>query len=198
MFAYLKGKLAYCTPAMVHLDVAGVGYEVHISLNTYSAIQQMNEARLWVHLQIKEDAHTLFGFYEEIEKQLFLQLLSVSGVGASTARMMLSSMTPAELAQAIAHGNEKLLEKIKGIGAKTAKRIILELKDKVTRAQPVLATDMPAVHINNNNQQDALNALVALGIAKPAAEQALTKVLKAMPQLEESVEDLLKHALKNL
>lgn len=133
MFAYLKGKFVSKTPALVIMEVQGVGYELPISLNTFSRIQSMEEGTLYTYFQVKEDAHTLFGFYDLQEKELFIQLISVSGIGASTARMMLSSLKPDELIKAIVQGNTALLESIKGIGKKSAERIILELKDKLTK-----------------------------------------------------------------
>ena len=135
MIAYIDGIITYQSPAVIHLEVNGLGYEVQISLHTYSRIQGMQRCKLHTYLHIKEDAHTLYGFFEESEKHIFLQLLGVSGIGASTARMILSSVQPAEIQRAIVQENEKLLESIKGIGAKTAKRIILELKDKMVKQQ---------------------------------------------------------------
>lgn len=194
MIAYIEGKLTYKSPAVVYMDVQGLGYEVQISLHTYSRIQSLERCRLLVFLHIKEDAHTLYGFFDEREKQLFLQLISVSGVGASTARMILSSMQPEEIQAAILQENEKILERIKGIGAKTAKRIILELKDKMLKQK-----DMPDQLISTSNtlQVDALNALLALGIARPAAEAALQKALRNAADTG-SVEEVIKQSLRNL
>ncbi|ATL49790.1 Holliday junction branch migration protein RuvA [Chitinophaga caeni] len=196
MIAYLEGKLTYKTPALVYIDIQGLGYEVQISLNTYSKIQHLETCKLLTYLHIKEDAHTLYGFFEEAEKQMFLHLIGVSGIGASTARMMLSSLQPADIQRAILMENEKMLEGVKGIGAKTAKRVILELKDKMKRVQP------ETVHLsatpNNTTEEDALNALVTLGIARNMAEQAIRKVLKADPGLLNDLEDLIKKALKSL
>ena len=129
MIAYLSGKFSYKNPAVVFVDVHGVGYEVNISLNTYSHIQQLQEGKLFTYLQIKEDAHTLYGFYDSLEKEMFVLLISVSGVGASTARMMLSGMKPEEIRNAIVMKNTSVLEQVKGIGKKTAERLVLELKD---------------------------------------------------------------------
>ncbi|MCC7028997.1 MAG: Holliday junction branch migration protein RuvA, partial [Chitinophagaceae bacterium] len=136
MYAFLTGKYIVKTPAYVWLDVNGVGYEVYISLHTYSQIQDLQQGRLLTYLQVKEDAHTLFGFFDDDERTLFIHLLSVSGVGASTARMMLSSMKPDEIRHAIVTENELLLGRIKGIGPKSAKRLILELKDKLLKLKP--------------------------------------------------------------
>jgi len=131
MFAYLSGTFTYKSPTQVHVDISGIGFEVHISLFTYELIRSLDAGKLHIHQIIKEDAHVLYGFSDRVEKDVFLHLLSVSGVGASTARMMLSSMTPNELIHSIVSGNEAVLEKIKGIGKKTAQRIVLELKDKL-------------------------------------------------------------------
>lgn len=198
MIAYLSGKLAYKSPALVYVDVQGVGYEVQISLHTYSRIQALDQVKLLTFLHIKEDAHTLYGFFEESEKTMFLHLLAVSGIGAGTARMMLSSLTPEDLQRAILMENERMLEGVKGIGAKTAKRIILELKDKMKKVKDTGAhlNDLSAP-VHNTMQDDALNALVTLGIARNMAEQAIQKVMKAEPQLQD-LEGLIKKALKSL
>jgi len=192
MYAYLEGKFTYKSPAQVYLDVNGVGYEVNISLHTYSAIQQLNQGKLFTHLQVKEDGHILFGFFEKEEKEIFLQLISVSGVGASTARMMLSSIKPEEISKAIVQGNVKLLESVKGIGKKTAERLVLELKDKVTKS---VTSSGFAVPIVNTIEQDAAIALTALGISKSQAEQAVQKIIKLEPDIH-ILEDLIKKALK--
>ena len=128
MIAYLSGKFSYKNPAVVYVDVNGIGYEVNISLNTYSHIQKLTEGKLYTYLQIKEDAHTLFGFFDSLEKEMFIMLISVSGVGAATARMMLSDMKPAEISKAIMQNKCRILESVKGIGRKTAERLVLELK----------------------------------------------------------------------
>jgi len=192
MIAYLSGKFSYKSPAVVFIDVQGVGYEVNISLNTYSQIQSLNEGRLFTHLQVKEDAHTLFGFFDEREKEMFLHLISVSGVGAATARMMLSSMKPDEITNAIAMNNSKLLESVKGIGRKTAERLVLELKDKVSKGASVSTI---GVSYGNTLGQDALNALVALGISRQVADQAVKKIIQSEPSISE-LEVLIKKALK--
>lgn len=194
MFAFLKGEFVHKLPAMVAVDVNGVGYEVQISLNTYSRIQGLERGVLFTHLHIQEDKHTLYGFFEAAEKEMFLMLLSVSGVGAATARMMLSSMKPDEIARAISQGNAKLLESIKGIGKKSAERIILELKDKVGR---IGSGSNISLITNNSLEQDALNALVSLGIARNTGEQAVKKVISAEPYLDQ-VEIIIKKALKLL
>jgi holliday junction DNA helicase RuvA len=195
MIAYLNGKLSYKSPAMVHIDVQGVGYEVQISLNTYSRIQGMESCKLLTFLHIKEDAHTLYGFFDDAERTIFLMLMGVSGIGANTARMMLSSLQPEDIQRAILMENEKMLESIKGIGAKTAKRLILELKDKFKKQKDI--GNQISVTSNNTMQEDALNALVTLGISRNVAEQAISKVLKAEPLLED-LEGLIKKSLKAL
>ncbi len=192
MIAYLNGRFLNKTPTTVHVDVHGVGYEVNISLNTYSQIQKLDGGKLYTHLQIKEDAHTIYGFFEPAEKEIFVMLISVSGVGASTARMMLSNLRPDEVSKAIAHGNAGLLEKVKGIGKKTAERIILELKDKMTKLSPIVTLNP---NDNNTLQQDALNALMALGIGKPLAENSIKKVINFNPNIN-NLEELIKSALK--
>lgn len=193
MLAFLKGNFVYKSPAVIHVDVNGVGYEVQISLHTYSKIQDLDKGILYTSLLIREDAHILFGFFDLTEKDMFLHLLSVSGIGASTARVMLSYMKPEELSRAIVNGDTRTLEGIKGIGKKTAERMVLELKDKL--AKNPLESNIPALK-NNTLQQDALNALTALGISRQAAGQALEKVMAANPNL--SVEELIKLALRTL
>jgi holliday junction DNA helicase RuvA len=196
MFAYLQGKFTHKTATVVHLDVHGVGYEVHISLHTFSAIQSLQEGKLFTYLQIKEDAHTLFGFFELAEKEMFIALLSVSGVGAATARMMLSSLQPRDIVVAIQTGNVTLLERVKGIGKKTAERLVLELKDKVGKQVDIITNNNNiCVPSHNNLQQDALSALIALGISKNVAENALNQVIKNETEAL-SLELLIKKTLK--
>jgi holliday junction DNA helicase RuvA len=194
MIAFLKGNFVRKTPALVHIDVNGVGYELHISLNTYSSISNIDHGELHTYFHVREDAQLLYGFYEEAEKEMFIHLISVSGVGAATARMMLSSLKPTEIAKAIVQGNTKLLESIKGIGKKSAERIVLELRDKVGKTAFEINKD---TLINNSLEQDALNALIALGINRSAAEQGIDRVRKANPELNK-IEDIIKQALKNI
>jgi Holliday junction DNA helicase RuvA len=194
MIAFVRGNFIHKSPALVLVDVNGVGYELQISLNTYVHIQHLKEGQLYTHLHIREDAHILFGFFEETEKELFLQLIGVSGVGAATARMMLSSMKPDEIIRAISQGNTRQLESIKGIGKKSAERIILELRDKLGKLR---STPNISPLIDNTLEQDALNALITLGIPRPTGEQAIQKVLKAEPNLN-AVEDIIKKALKTI
>src|SRR6202012_1577707 len=175
MIAFLRGNFAYKSPALVHMDVAGVGYELQISLNTYSRIEPLESGILLTYLHIREDAHILYGFFDKAEKDLFIQLISVSGVGATTARMMLSSMKPEEITRAIRDGNTRQLESIKGIGKKSAERIILELRDKVGKGKE--DTINISSLAGNTLEQDALNPLITRGIASPAAENAIRKVM---------------------
>ncbi|MGZ3840279.1 MAG: Holliday junction branch migration protein RuvA [Flavisolibacter sp.] len=195
MIAFLNGNLVKKTPSYVWMDVAGVGYEVQISLNTYSRLQDLEKGLLQTHLIVREDAHILFGFFDLAEKEMFLQLIAISGVGANTARVMLSYMKPEDLSRAIVQGNAKALESIKGIGKKTAERIVVELRDKLAK-QP-LETD-PNIYSSKGNtlQADALNALIALGINRQAADQAIQKILSQDPGA--GVELLIKKALQIL
>jgi holliday junction DNA helicase RuvA len=194
MISFVRGAFVHKTPSNVVVDVNGVGYELHISLNTYSAISALDRGQLHTYFLVREDAQQLFGFFDEEEKYIFVQLISVSGIGASTARMMISAMKPDEIIKAITQSNASQLERIKGIGKKSAERIILELKDKLMR-QPVDLNN--AVLKSNTLQLDALNALIALGIAKPVAEQAVQRVIKAEPESSQ-IEDIIKKALKIL
>ncbi|MFT4154016.1 Holliday junction branch migration protein RuvA [Parafilimonas sp.] len=193
MIAFVNGNFVTRLPSQVIVDVNGVGYDLQISLHTYSAIANKESGKLFTYLHITENAHTLYGFSDVEEKELFLQLISVSGVGASTARMMLSGLKPDEIIRAIANSNTKQLESIKGIGKKTAERIVLELKDKLNKLQ----TNMPqSAYSIGTVGADALDALVALGIQKNIAETAIKKVLSSSNNL--SVENIIKLALKNL
>ena len=193
MISFLRGKFIHKTPAQVWIEVGGVGYEVNISLNTYSKIESLSEGMLYTHLLIREDAHLLFGFFDLSERDIFQQLISVSGIGASTARVMLSYMKTEELAAAILRGDTRSLEAIKGIGKKTAERMVLELKDKL--AKHPLELNNSAL-INNTLHQDSLNALMALGISRQVASPALEKVLKNHPDL--GAEELIKLTLRSL
>ena len=192
MYAYLLGKFTFKNPAQVYVDVNGIGFEVNISLNTYTHIQALEQGKLFTYLQIKEDGHTLFGFFDREEKEMFIQLISVSGVGAATARMMLSHLKPEEISRAIIQGNVKLLESIKGIGKKTAERLALELRDKVNKVSADINIHPTP---GNSLQQDALNALVALGISRPMAESSIQKIQLAHPDTN-NLEELIKKALK--
>jgi Holliday junction DNA helicase RuvA len=195
MIAFVRGNFVAKSPAQVIVDVNGVGYELQISLNTYTAIANSSSGQLATYLHITENGQTLFGFHDTREKDLFLQLISVSGVGASTARMMLSGMKPDEIVKAIVQGNVKQLESIKGIGKKTAERLIVELKDKLSR---INAINLDAFVVQNNTiEVDALNALTSLGIGRPLAEAALKKALKNAPS-DAPLEELIRISLKNM
>ena len=193
MIAYLKGDFVKKTPSLVHIEVGGIGYEVQITLNTFTRIQDLDKGILHTILIIREDAHLLYGFFELAEKEMFQLLTSVSGVGASTARVMLSYMKADEIATAIIHADIRKLEGVKGIGKKTAERIVLELKDKLARHTH--DTNIPTLK-SNTLHQDALNALTALGINRSAAELAIKKVLASEPGLP--VEELIKKSLRIL
>jgi Holliday junction DNA helicase RuvA len=193
MIAFLNGKFVKKTPAAVQIEVNGVGYEVNITLNTYSKIQNLESGVLQTHLLVREDAHILYGFFDSFEKEMFLQLINVSGIGAGTARIMLSYMKPDELSRAIIQGNVKVLESIKGIGKKTAERLVVELRDKLAK-QPIDSNISTLKY--NTLQADALNALVALGINRQAADLAIQKVLDQ--NSEANVEVLIKKALQIL
>ncbi|WP_312790823.1 Holliday junction branch migration protein RuvA [Sphingobacterium sp.] len=193
MYEYFNGKLAYKAPTHVVLDVSGIGYYVHISLYTFSQIKDQENCKLFISLQVREDSHTLYGFATEGEKKLFENLISVSGIGPNTGRMILSSNTPDEIQSAIVNGQVALIQKIKGIGPKTAQRLILELQDKLKKQGfEALATPIQSQSIPD----EALSALVMLGFNKAAAEKVLNAILKTENDL--SVEDMIKLALKRL
>lgn len=195
MFAYLKGKLAHKDPTFVILDINGVGYEVKISLNTFSKIKDQENIQLFTHFHVKEDAQTLFGFADIHEKQTFLHLVSITGVGPSTGLMVLSSLSPQEVEQAILSDDVRTIQGVKGIGAKTAQRIILELKDKVGKNSiggDLLNLPISSQHTTRN---EALAALVTLGINKAVAQKSVDKILKDSSS-DISLEDLIKLALK--
>lgn len=193
MYEYITGKFTSKTPTHIVVEANNIGYFIHISLYTFSRLKDKDNGKVFLYLSIKEDAHSLFGFADEDERFMFKQLLSVSGVGASTARMILSSTQPAELQQAIVTGNAPLLQNIKGIGAKTAQRIIIDLKDKLKK--PDAAIHIP-VFANNTIKEEALSALLTLGFAKNIAEKALDSLLRK--QENWNVENLIKSALSNL
>ena len=192
MFAYLEGNLTYKSPSILNMDVHGVGYELHITLQTYAMIQNLEKCRLYTHLQVREDAWVLYGFADEEERATFRQLLNISGVGAATARIILSSLNTGELERAVSTEDAKALERVKGIGAKTAQRIILELKGKLLK-QKNTSSLSPVIH--NTTQEDALIALVNLGINRGVAESAIKKIDNA-PSL--TIEELIKQALRAL
>lgn len=193
MIHHLKGKLIEKNPTHVVIECAGVGYFVNISLNTFSKIADVESIHLYTHLQVKEDSHTLFGFSEKSEREVFRLLLSVSGIGTSTARTMLSSLSPTQVRDAIAHGDVAVIQAVKGIGAKTAQRVILDLKDKILKVHDM---DQVSPVSNNTNRDEALSALEVLGFARRPAEKAVDKVLRQ--ERSPSVEEIIKLALKNL
>ncbi len=193
MIAHLQGKLIEKTPTEVIIDCGGVGYHVNISLHTYSLIPQTDTIKLFTYLQIKEDSHTLFGFVEKSEREIFKMLLSVSGIGASIARTMLSSLEPKQIIQALAVGDVATIQSIKGIGMKTAQRAILDLKDKVLKLYDI---DEVSMFQNNTNKEEALCALEVLGFNKKLAEKVVDKIVNL--DSEATVESIIKQALKNL
>ena len=196
MIDYLSGKLVYKDPTYVIIDVNGIGYHVKISLQTYTEIKDEEQIKLLTFLHIKEDAHTLFGFKKEDEKRLFLLLLSINGVGPSTGLMILSSLNSVEIEQAILAGDVATIQHVKGIGAKTAQRIILELKDKVGKAgSEASASQIGFLKSSNKIREEALQALITLGFPKAAAEKNIASVLKKTTG-EISLEDLIKASLK--
>jgi Holliday junction DNA helicase RuvA len=192
MFAYLEGDLTYKSPSLLYMAVKGVGYELNITLQTYAKMQHLDHCKLYIHLQIREDAWVLYGFADEEEKATFRQLLNINGVGAATARIILSSLTTDELERAVSGEDSKTLERVKGIGAKTAQRIILELKGKILKQKN---TSSQTTIIHNTTQEDALIALVNLGISRNIAENAIKK-LGDVASL--TVEELIKQALRVL
>ena len=197
MIDYIKGDIAELTPATAIIETAGVGYCIHISLPTFSALQGRKEAKLFVYEVIREDAHLLFGFTNQAERQLFLLLISVSGVGANTARMIMSSYSAAEIQEMIATGNVTALNAIKGIGAKTAQRIIVDLKDKIMKVAGMENNDLQLFATAANPVKDeAVSALVMLGFAANASQKVIDSILKKEPTLK--VEQLIKLALKML
>lgn len=194
MYAYIDGKLVFKCPTYVVIDTGGVGYHINISLNTYGALKDKERCKLFTWLHVKEDGHTLYGFFEEGERRLFLHLISVSGIGPNTGRMILSSITPAEIQIAIVKGDVPLIQRIKGIGPKSAQRMILELQDKLKKEGPDSLISMPP---HNTAKEEALSALVMLGFTKTIAEKSLDTAIKSVDE-NLSVEQLIKIALKSL
>jgi Holliday junction DNA helicase RuvA len=195
MYAHFKGKLVHVTPTAVVVECSGVGYELHISLYTYERIKELPEVSLYAHLAVKEDAHALYGFYEQVERELFRYLISVNGIGAAIARMILSSFSPDELRQAISSGNVSLLKSVKGVGPKSAQRIILELQEKVQKA------DYPAgnsVNAAGREKEEALSALQMLGFSRNIIEKTVQKIMDEHKDRVLLVEEIIKIALKRL
>ncbi|MBO7082952.1 MAG: Holliday junction branch migration protein RuvA [Bacteroidales bacterium] len=193
MYAFIAGKIAEITPAYAIIDNHGVGYFINITLNTFAAIGEQSEVKLYTHLQVLEDAHNLFGFYTSKERDMFELLISVSGVGCNTARLILSSLTVNELSTAIANEDIKTIQAVKGIGSKTAQRLIVDLKDKVRKTD---YSEEIVEAVDNTVKNEALSALVILGFSKNAASKALDKLLKQSP--DTPVEVLIREALKLL
>lgn len=194
MYDYLNGKLVFKAPTHVILDVGGIGYHVHISLTSYSQIKDQESCKLFISFQVREDSQTLYGFATEGERQLFNHLISVSGIGPNTGRMMLSSITPEEIQSAIINGQVEVMQKIKGIGPKSAQRVILELQDKLKKQGPDAL--IPLAVTKQSAPNEALSALVMLGFGKPQAEKVLNSLVANDP--EQTVEQLIKSALKRL
>jgi len=194
MIEFLNGKLVEKTPTYIVIECHGLGYFVNISLHTYSRIEELENCKVFTHLSIKEDAHTLYGFSEIEERKLFRDLISVSGIGANTARMMLSSLSPSEIQQAIVQGNHVLLQSIKGIGNKTAQRVVIDLKDKLTKKDGATLLNLPS---NNKMKDEALSALLTLGFPRNTIEKTLELITKQAGEIQ-NIEQLIKLALKNM
>lgn len=193
MFEFIKGEIREITPTFVVLENNGLGYFINISVNTYSAISQKTDCLLYIYEAIREDAHQLFGFADKEERQVFLHLISVSGIGANTARVMLSSLTPIDIKHAIAQNNIALIKSIKGIGTKTAERVIVDLRDKVGKLSE---TDQNIVQVDNTIKDEALSALVMLGFPKAKVDKIINSILKENSNLR--VEELIKESLKRI
>lgn len=194
MITHIKGRLVEKNPTDVVIDCNGIGYLVHISLHTFSLITSDEGVSLYTHLQVKEDSHTLFGFAEKFEREIFRLLISVSGIGASTARTMLSSLHPNQVKNAIASDDVATIQSIKGIGAKTAQRVIIDLKDKILKVYDI---DEVSLSESNTNKDEALSALETLGFNRKLSEKVIDKILKEESTII-SVESIIKKALKNL
>lgn len=193
MITHIQGKLIEKSPTYVVIDCMGVGYYINISLHTFSLLPDLENLKLYSYLQVKEDGHTLYGFVEKSEREIFKLLISISGIGPSIARTMLSSLTPKQVIEAIATSDVITIQSAKGIGAKTAQRVIIELKEKVLK---IYDLDEVSALSDNTNKSEALSALEVLGFNRKLAEKAIDKVLKDLPQA--SVENIIKQALKNL
>ncbi|MCW2117869.1 Holliday junction branch migration protein RuvA [Flavobacterium sp. 7A] len=193
MIAHLQGKLVEKTPTDVVIDCGGVGYHINISLHTFSLLPNADFIKLFTYLQVKEDSQTLYGFVEKSEREIFKLLISVSGIGANIARQMLSSMDPKQIINAIASGDVATIQSIKGIGIKTAQRVILDLKEKMLKLYDI---DEVSISQSNTNRDEALSALEVLGFVRKASEKIIEKIVKEDP--DASVETIIKKALKNL
>lgn len=194
MYSFISGKVADKNPAYVIIDNQGIGYLINITLNTFTAIGEQSEVKLYVHLAIREDAHVLYGFYTEEERSLFLQLITVSGVGCNTARLILSSLTVKETIEAISGNNTRAIQSVKGIGAKTAQRIIVDLQDKISKLNISEGEKNPLGY--NTLKEESLSALMVLGFSRSSVEKILDKLISQMES--PSVEQLIKEALRLL
>jgi len=197
MYAYLKGEITYRSPAFIVVEAGGVGYHLNVPLSTYTAIEGQERATIYTHQIVREDAHTLYGFATQTERSLFVQLIGVTGVGATTAQLILSSMSVDEVRAAVIGEQAHVLQRVKGIGAKTAKQIILDLKSKLSKEAPDAGAVLLPTLADSQVREEALSALIALGFQRIAVQKALNAVLKDSPNLSR-VEDLIKAALKAL
>ena len=193
MITHIEGKLVEKTPTHVIIDCNGIGYFINISLHTFSQIPDQEAIKIFTHLQVKEDSHTLYGFISASEREIFRLLISVSGIGANTARTMLSSLTPKQIREGIAVGDVALIQSVKGIGLKTAQRVIIDLKDKILKIYDIDETSLTQ---NNTNKDEALSALEVLGFMKKQSERIVDKIVGSFP--DATVEFIIKEALKNL
>jgi Holliday junction DNA helicase RuvA len=193
MITHIEGKLVEKTPTHVIIDCNGIGYFINISLHTFSQIPDQEAIKIFTHLQVKEDSHTLYGFISASEREIFRLLISVSGIGANTARAMLSSLTPKQIREGIAVGDVALIQSVKGIGLKTAQRVIIDLKDKILKIYDIDETSLTQ---NNTNKDEALSALEVLGFMKKQSERIVDKIVGSSP--DATVEFIIKEALKNL
>ena len=193
MITHIEGRLVEKNPTDIVIDCNGVGYSINISLHTFSQLSSKEQVKLYTHLQVREDSHTLYGFSSKLEREIFRLLISVSGIGASIARTMLSSLTPEQVMEAIAHNDLATIQSVKGIGSKTAQRVVLDLKDKILK---VYSLDEVSTTSSNTNKNEALSALETLGFARKQAEKVCNTIVKQNP--EASVEMIIKLALKNL
>jgi Holliday junction DNA helicase RuvA len=195
LIAYISGPITFKSPAFIYVEAAGVGYHINISLNTFSKIEHLDKVKILTYFHVKEDGQSLYGFYDEEERQIFIHLLSVSGIGPNTARVILSYMNPEEVNMAILQENVAALNAVKGIGPKTAKRIILDLKDKIVKKQDDVSSLV--VTVDNTIREEALSALLALGFPKAGVQKSISQVLRSDPSVG-SVEDLIKKVLKQM
>ncbi len=190
MIAYLNGEITYHSPTYIYLDINGLAYHVNISLQTYARIESLTKVKLWTYLHVKEDSHTLFGFFEQDERSIFKHLISVSGIGPNTARLILSSMTSGEARRAIANEDVVSFNKVKGIGPKTAKRVILDLKEKILKEE--IPQGISASEPMQDVQQEATQALMALGFQRAQVQKAMSGIYQPGMSVEELIKTVLK------